>query len=158
VKENYSGILTYSANWTEYQEVPFWDKMDFIGIDAYFPLTGTNNPSSEELKAAWTREADKIEAWLNEKKLTGKGVIFTEVGYPSADGASRQPWVAITDITDEDEQANCLAAMFETLTLRPWFKGYYIWQYFPQDRWSPLGFTVKGKKAEEVIVEWMKRV
>jgi len=158
VKENYSGILTYSANWTEYQEVPFWDKVDFIGIDAYFPLTGTNNPSLEELKTAWTREADKIEEWLNEKKLTGKGVIFSEVGYPSADGANRQPWVAITKITDEDEQANCLAAMFETLALRPWFKGYYIWQYFPQDRWSPLGFTVKGKKAEDVIVEWMKRV
>jgi len=157
VKEKYSGILTYSANWTEYQEVPFWDKMDFIGIDAYFPLTETNNPSLEELKDAWTREADKIEEWLKEKKLTDKGVLFTEVGYPSADGANRQPWVAITKVTDEKEQAECLQAMFETVSLRPWFKGYYIWQYFPQDRWSPLGFTVKGKKAEDVIVEWMKR-
>ncbi|MBL7073101.1 MAG: discoidin domain-containing protein [Candidatus Omnitrophica bacterium] len=157
VKENYSGVLTYSANWTEYQEVPFWEKMDFIGIDAYFPLTETNNPSLEELKSAWTREADKIEKWLTEKKLTDKGVLFTEVGYPSADGASRQPWVAITKVTDEKEQAECLQAMFESVSTRPWFKGYYIWQYFPQDRWSPLGFTVKGKKAEEVIVEWMKR-
>jgi len=46
--------------------------------------------------------------------------------------------------------------MFTVLSKRPWFKGYYIWQYFPQERWSPLGFTVKGKKAEEVIKNWLK--
>ena len=43
VKQVYSGKLTYAANWTEYKEVPFWDKMDVIGIDAYFPLTNDNN-------------------------------------------------------------------------------------------------------------------
>ena len=59
-------------------------------------------------------------------------------------------------IEDQKEQADCLEAMFSVLTKRPWFKGYYIWQYFPQDRWSPLGFTVKGKESEEVIKKWLK--
>ncbi len=157
VKEVYKGYLTYSANWTEYTEVPFWDRMDFIGIDAYFPLTSKDNPTVEELTAAWNEKADEIEKWMKEKGLTEKGVILTEIGYPSAEGANRQPWVAVSNVKDQQEQADCFQAMFEVLTKRPWFKGYYVWQYFPQERWSPLGFTVKGKKAEEVLKEWLKR-
>ena len=158
IKGVYTGILTYSANWTEYKEVPFWDKMDFIGLDAYFPLSeGNTNPTQEDLVSAWEKIADDIEAWRIERGLTDKGVILTEIGYPSADKAAQQPWVAITNVEDQEEQAACLEAVFSVLTKRDWFKGYYIWQYFPQDRWSPLGFTVKGKKAEEVIKNWLSK-
>ena len=157
VKGVYGGLVTYSANWTEYKEVPFWDKMDFIGLDAYFPLAEVNDPTPEDLVLAWEALADEIEKWLDERGLTGKGVLLTEIGYPSADGAAHQPWVAISNVEDQQEQADCLRTTFEVLSKRPWFKGYYIWQYFPQDRWSPLGFTVKGKKAEEVIKEWLKK-
>ncbi|MFH1305208.1 MAG: discoidin domain-containing protein [Candidatus Omnitrophota bacterium] len=157
VREEYKGLLTYSANWTEYKEVPFWDKMDFVGIDAYFPLTDSDEPSLDELIKAWEAKADEIEEWLKEKNLTEKGVLFTEVGYPSARGASRQPWVAISDIEDQKAQADCFSAMFQVMTKRAWFKGYYIWQYFPQERWSPLGFTIKGKESEKIITEWLKK-
>ena len=157
VKAVYSGLLTYSANWTEYKEVPFWDRMDFIGIDAYFPLSDVNNPTPEDLAASWEKIADEIEAWRTEKGLTDKGVVLTEIGYPSADGAAQQPWVAISNVEDQEEQAACLEAVFSVLSKRDWFDGYYIWQYFPQERWSPLGFTVKGKKAEEVIKNWLSK-
>jgi len=157
VREVYKGKLTYSANWTEYKEVPFWDKMDFIGIDAYFPLANNNDPTPEELAGAWKKIADEMEDWLGEKGLAGKGVIFTEIGYPSSSGAACQPWSSITSEEDQQEQADCLQAMFAVMTARSWFKGYYIWQYFPQDRWSPLGFTVKGKRSEEVIKKWLKK-
>ena len=157
VKEVYKGKLTYCANWTEYAEVPFWDKMDIVGIDAYFPVADKSDPTLDEIKAAWTVKADEIEAWLKEKGLTEKGVMFTEIGYPSADGAARQPWVAISTVEDQQEQADALEAMFYVLTKRPWFKGYYLWQYFPQERWSPLGFTVNGKKSEQVVADWLKK-
>ena len=151
IKEVYEGDLTYSANWTEYEDVPFWSRMDFIGLDAYFPLSGSNEPTTEELVKAWDNIADKIEDWREKRGLTDKGVILTEIGYPSADGAAQQPWVAITDVIDEQEQADCLDATLEALSKRSWFQGYYIWQVFPQERHSPRGFTVIGKQAEEVI-------
>lgn len=155
VRAIYSGVITYSANWTEYKEVPFWDKLDFVGIDAYFPLTGRKDPLLPDLIAAWESQANDMENWLKEKGLINKGIIFSEIGYPSADAANTQPWVSVTNVEDQEEQAECFTAVFETFMKRPWFKGYYIWQYFPQDRWSPLGFTVKGKKAEEVIKKWL---
>eukprot|EP00168_Porphyra_purpurea_P017267 TRINITY_DN58_c0_g1_i4.p3 TRINITY_DN58_c0_g1~~TRINITY_DN58_c0_g1_i4.p3 ORF type:complete len:248 (+),score=85.75 TRINITY_DN58_c0_g1_i4:618-1361(+) len=40
VREVYDGQLTYSANHDSYQDVAWWDAVDMIGIDAYFPLTG----------------------------------------------------------------------------------------------------------------------
>lgn len=156
VREEYSGIITYAANWTEFEDVSFWDRMDFIGIDAYFPLANMDDPSLEDLINSWTVIADRIEAWREEKGLTDKAVVLTEIGYPSARGAARQPWVALTDIEDQQAQADAFEAMFTVLTERDWFEGYHIWQYFPQDRWSPLGFTVKGKKAEEVIKTWLE--
>ena len=49
-------------------------------------------------------------------------------------------------------------AVITVMSKRPYFKGMYLWQYLPQDRWSPLGFTVKDKAAEEVLSEWYKKL
>jgi len=135
VRSVYSGYLTYCANWTEYEEVPFWDMMDFIGIDAYFPLSAVNEPTKEELTASYQKIGADIQAWMTEKGLN-KNVVFTEIGFPSSDGAGKQPWSQITDVEDQGEQADCLDALFTAMTKYPFFKGTYLWQYLPQDRWN----------------------
>ena len=46
----YSGKLTFGANWyLEYEDVTFWDDLDYIGIQAYFPLTKKENQGVDEL-------------------------------------------------------------------------------------------------------------
>jgi hypothetical protein len=30
----YTGKLTYAANWDDFDKVPFWKELDYIGIDA----------------------------------------------------------------------------------------------------------------------------
>jgi hypothetical protein len=59
-------LLTYAADWSEYHHTaggyyhldPLWSSkdIDFIGIDAYFPLTSANSSaiSEEEIKKGWT--------------------------------------------------------------------------------------------------------
>ncbi len=157
-REIYSGVILYAANWTEYKEVPFWNSVDLIGIDAYFPLTDSDDPTVQELIDSWGAYADKIAKWLEENGLTEKGVIFSEIGYTSTQGTNRMPWVAISTKEDQQEQADCFEALFTVMSQKPWFKGYYVWQYFPQERWSPLGFTLNEKKAEEVLKKWLKEV
>ena len=153
VKEVYKGYLTYSANWTEYEGVPFWDLMDFVGIDAYFPVTKKNDPTAEELTGGWNDIADTIGEWLKNKNIN-KGVIFTELGYVSSDGTNKTPWATLTNPEDQKEQADSLDAALNVLHKRDWFKGMYLWQCFPQERWSPLGYPVRGKLAEEVLRGW----
>jgi hypothetical protein len=159
IKECYKGPLIYAANWNEYHYVPFWKRMDFIGIDAYFPLTGKNDPSVEELKNAWSSYADKIEAWRNKESLDIP-VVFTEIGYSSADGTNKEPWQTFAGTNnakiDEQEQSDCLQALMEALSKRGWFKGMYWWQYFPQERFNPLGFLIRCKPTEEILSDWYK--
>ncbi|MBM3246025.1 MAG: hypothetical protein FJZ13_01715 [Candidatus Omnitrophica bacterium] len=161
IRKIYSGPLVYSANWNEYAEVGFWDKLDYVGIDAYFALTTEKDPTKEELIAGWKNNAILLDDWLKQSKID-KPVIFTEVGYSSADGTNIQPWSVFSNLSetavDQEEQADALDAMLAVCTTYSWFKGLYWWNYFPQERWSPLGYTIRGKKAEEVFSEWLKKL
>lgn len=161
IKEVYHGPLVYSANWNEYETVGFWDKLDFVGIDAYFSLTDKKDATKEELVAGWESNAGHITAWLAENKIN-KPVIFTEIGYCSAEGTSIQPWSVLSNLSegfvDQQEQADALDAMLEVCSKRDWFKGFYWWNYFPQERWSPLGYTIRGKIAEGVFSAWLKKL
>ena len=68
VRSRYSGELVYGANWGNPaigNAVQWWDAIDYIGIDAYYPLTGTNNPTPAQLQTAWVNRANQIEAWRN---------------------------------------------------------------------------------------------
>ena len=153
VRAVYPGPLVYGANWDEYQGVPFWDAVDFIGIDAYFPLTETTNPTREELVAAGGQRADEIEGWLKQRGLV-RPVVFSEIGYGSADGVNRSPWEIPSQQEDQAEQAECLEAMLTVMTKRDWFRGMYWWNWFAQALESPLGFPLRGKLAEGVLARW----
>ena len=97
---------------------PFWDLIDIVGIDAYFPLTGSDDATKEDFIKAWDGIADRIETWLTEKNLLNKGVIFTELGYVSSNGTNKQPWATLTNPEDQDEQADALDAAHERCHIR----------------------------------------
>jgi hypothetical protein len=161
VRAVYPGPLVYGANWNEYTGVGFWDKIDFIGIDAYFPLTTKKDATKEDLIPGWKSNAAQLDTWVK-AKYPDKPVIFAEIGYCSAQGSTIQPWSTLSNVpeefADQQEQADALEAMFVACTAYPWFKGLYWWNYFPQERWSPLGYTIRGKKAEGVFSEWLKKL
>jgi glycosyl hydrolase family 113/F5/8 type C domain-containing protein len=156
VRKVYTGKLTYAANWTEYETVCFWDKMDFIGIDAYFPVTNKRDPTQEEMNKGWRANIEKIAAWRTNKKLV-QPLIFTEIGYQSADSTNVTPWQTGSTKEDQEEQAMALEAMLQATQNQPWFKGFYWWNYFPTDVQRPLDFTIKGKKAEQMLMKWFKK-
>ena len=58
----YSGKLTYGANWAkdnpEFTAITWWDALDYIGIDGYFPLSTNASPSVDELKNGWDSYTD----------------------------------------------------------------------------------------------------
>ena len=45
IRKVYQDKLTYAANWDEYTRTPFWKQLDYIGIDAYFPLSDKKTAS-----------------------------------------------------------------------------------------------------------------
>ena len=127
VRKNFSGPITYAADWSNYQNVIFWEELDFVGIDAYFQLTGKNNPSVEELIEAWVPWEKEIEKIHNN---TNKNIIFTEIGYRSINGCNKDPWnwwrVGSLDL---QEQADCYKAVFNVFYDKEWFNGIYWWTW-----------------------------
>ncbi|MGQ9478791.1 MAG: glycoside hydrolase family 113 [Thermoproteota archaeon] len=157
IRERYSGPITYAANHDNYKKVKWWDVLDYVGIDAYFPLTARNDPDFEDLKITWKRIADEIEEWAS---IIGKPVIFTEIGYRSCDGTNIRPWEwSYTAPLDLDEQADCYEAAFQALWNRSWFYGFYWWNWETNpvgDRVS-TGYTPQNKPAEEVVRRWYSK-
>jgi RNase H-fold protein (predicted Holliday junction resolvase) len=153
VRKVYGGPLVYAANHDEYRQVRFWDALDFVGIDAYFPLTNKKNPSLEELTKAWEAIANELENWRKGSNIK-EPIIFTELGYASCDGSNSAPWELPTNVPDEEEQAECLQAALSVLSEKPWFKGLYWWESLVRTDKSPLGYTPWQKKAEELFKCW----
>ena len=166
VRAVYRGELTYSANWyREFEEVPFWDALDYIGIQVYFPLADSTGSrlTLDDLKAAWAPHVKQIEAV---QQRVGKPVLFTEVGYRSTADSAVEPWIWRSGApVDLELQATCYEAMFRTFWHRPWFAGTHIWKWFPEGstrfggrraRRRERGFTPQGKPAEKVLARWYR--
>ena len=152
VREIFTGSLVYAANWDEFQTVSFWDLLDYVGIDAYFPLSSSQTPSVEELLLGWVRWISLIETWQRE---VGKPVIFTEVGYRSIDYAGREPWEwTIEGSYNPQAQANCYDAVLQAFSGKPWFAGLFFWNWEPKPTAGGpgnLGYTPQNKPAQEIL-------
>ena len=157
VREVYSGRITYAANWDNYQNVSFWDQMDYIGVDAYFPLSQVENPSLEEIKSGWNTHKEGLKGI---SRLYDKPILFTEFGYQSAKGAAGNHWEVDKDDVDLNVQKGCYQVLFETFWDASWFAGGFFWKWhFKNDRGgeNDPNFTPQGKPSTDVIRYWYSK-
>ncbi len=162
IRKKYSGKLVYAANWDEFPLVPFWDDLDYIGIDAYFPLCEDETPTVERLKAAWEPHIAVIEETVETYR---KPVIFTEYGYLSVNKAAYQTWVLEkkrNELTNNEQaQANCYEALFQVFSRKPYWAGGFAWKWYPYEsrrgRSRANDYTPQGKMAEEVLKKWFNQ-
>jgi len=158
IRSKYPGLLTYAAHWDRYLDIRFWDLLDYVGINAYFPLTQEMDPSYMELKEAWDKWLDEIEAFQVE---VGKPIIFPEAGCNSADGAAIRPWEhAPRKEVNLRLQKDFYKALVETFWEKEWFYGLYWWYWGTNVNMGGKhnrGFTPQNKPAEQVIKEWYSK-
>jgi hypothetical protein len=166
LRGRFSGELVYAANHggdgaVVQATISWWDALDYIGIDAYYGLTDLDDPTVAQLAAAWDGHADRIEAWWNGlDPADRKPILFTEIGYRSWDGANKNPTDMSdktgTDDVDQQEQADCYTAVFQTLwNRRGWLRGLYWWNWEidPDEENSlyPSWYPIQDKLAEDVL-------
>jgi len=154
IKAIYKGKLTYAANWDEFKRTPFWSALDYIGVDAYFPVSESKTPTVEECLKGW--EAHKPIIKSTSVKV-GKPVLFTEFGYRSVDYAGKEPWKSDRDMNQVnlEAQTNTTKAIFETFWKEDWFAGGFLWKWFiNHDKVggpdNPM-FTPQNKPAEALV-------
>lgn len=161
VKAIYKGKLTYAANWDEYPKTTFWNELDYVGIDGYFPLSDAKTPKVPVLKEKWQKH--KVAMKKHSDSLQKK-VLFTEFGYRSVDYTAAKPWEVDYNKTSVnlEGQVNTIQALFEELWYEEWFVGGFVWKWFI-DHENVGGvdnprFTPQNKPAEETIRAFYKKV
>lgn len=173
VKGLYNGSITYAANWNGYNQVSFWDLVDLVGINAYFPLNDKADPPLDSLVLGWTNYNGYFGShnWVEEiqsfQDSVDKPIIFTEIGYGSHDYAAFKPWAGVnrllapvrgdTAMPNPGLQARAYSAAFRVFQDKEWFKGFFWWNWLP---WSDgggecsVGFTPQNKPAQDSLQKY----
>lgn len=162
-RKQYQGKITYAANWDNYQNIPFWDQLDFIGVNAYFPLSQESTPDVSILKVAWTEKKKLLSGFSKKYK---KQIVFTEYGYRSIDNGAGNQWELehhrhFQGESNPEIQSRAYTALFESVWNEPWFGGGFLWKWYFQMpykiNFSDTDYTPQNKPAEHVIRNWYKK-
>ena len=159
IRRRYTGKLVYAANWDDYQNVPFWDALDYVGIDAYFPLDANDTPTKQALLRAWQEPVRAVRAF---HERVQRPVLFTEWGYLSVDGAAGKTWELEKRVQqlpiNEAAQTVAYEAFFEVWSREPYWRGGFLWKWFPGMRghegYPARDYTPQGKQAEATLGKW----
>jgi len=146
--------VTYSGNWYgDVENVKFWNRLDVVGIDSYFPLAASPQASRADLDKGAAEVAAKLAAL---SRRAGKPVLLTEMGFAAHKAAWVQPHTEGGEYSEED-QAVAYQALFKALGRQPWLAGTFVWKAFSgpmTDGGREADFRFIGRKAEGAVREY----
>ncbi len=180
VRQRYRGRISYGAipnyfvqpTLTEINRVvSFWNSLDLIGFSVYPQLTDLDVPDRGQIENGWTTSfytnsniLRNLKAW---NTLTGKPILFTEIGYRSADGAGIDPGRPPGGIGTPNGplQALLYDVMFSQVMSEggSWLEGMFLWAL---DTWNPqndpfmdqryrlVDSSFFEKPAADVVQKW----
>jgi hypothetical protein len=163
IRKIYHGKLTYASNWDEYDLVSFWSKLDYIGVNAYFPLCYDLNPTEEKLTESWTPILDKLE---RTSKKFDRPILFTEYGYLSIDGCGGETWKLEANLQsanyNPEAQSRCLHVLLDCCSKQKFWSGGFLWKWYDDPNQNKESMqrdhTPQGKPAEEVVRKWYAKM
>lgn len=158
VREKFpKGMLTYSANWDHYANIPYWEQLDFIGMNSYWKLGENNQVRVPEIMARWKEIQKELVNFSNKKN---KPVVLCEVGWCSISNAAHEPWdyTQTTLQPDWELQKRLYQGFFQSWYGNPNLGGFMVWEWHPypvvaEDK----TYMPKGKPAGDVLKEWLSK-
>lgn len=162
IRSVYEGQLTYAYNHAKDgynpKRLEMAKGLDFVGIDAFFPLDAKAGATVDQVVEAWQ---PRIQVLQDVKAATGKEIIFAEYGAPARDTVFEKPYDDNSDVAVNDAAQE---TYFKALYAKngPWnvIKGGYIWGFGPWDvrdvpdeTQANSQYNIFAKPAEAVIRE-----
>lgn len=157
VRREYAGPITYAANFTEYERVEWWDAVDVIGINAYFPLADRELADEQTLRENWRAIHRKLEAFSTRHS---RPVCFLEVGYSPSPRAAIEPWAYGVPSVDVAYQALLYRVALEEARDQPYLKGLFIWKWFSSERFrrfegrDPFAMQDRAEVVDAIRSVW----
>lgn len=146
-RQLYRGPLVYGATQgPEFEGIKFWDALDYIGLNNYYPL-----PDDLSTDAV----VSKVE---QVQRRYHRPVIFPEAGFASLKSPHREPWDETRRELSLSDQAHCYEALLRAFYKKPWFQGVYWWKVGTNGFGGPDdgSHTPWGKPAMDVVARWYK--
>lgn len=144
----YTGPIVYAATQgPEFENLAFWDDLDYIGLNNYYPLP--DDFSTADL-------ISKVEAVQSKYK---KPVLLTEAGYVSMEWPNRAPWDETPRKMSLEHQARLYDAIYQAFWDKPWFSGMYWWRVGSNGEGGPEDghHTPWGKPAMDVVSRYYSK-
>jgi len=153
VRTVYTGKLTYAANWDEADDVPFWDALDAVGVQAYYPLAEGLSPTDAQLRTGWAKRLEEIDRLA---AVSGKPVLLTELGFAVSEAAAERPWedaVVGSPQRGAELKLRAMRVALEAVADRPSIAGVFLWKWFPGEREHGDEFVLQYPAMKSVIAE-----
>jgi hypothetical protein len=148
LRNHYDGPISYGANSnysdykiTEVEWVPFWDALDFVGVDYYHPM-----PKESTEPSGWVAEHRlKLKQVLG-KLSSSQPLFINEVGAPAAAKGHLAPyqWVWPNTEINHGLQLQYLTTFMEVLNEYK-IKGVHVWRFMPGEaKVYPAGYILQN--------------
>ena len=149
VRKVYKGKILYAANWDTYHKIKFWDALDFIGIQAYFPISKKSNPSEKDLHKGWDKIFPVLRRFAKKHK---KKIIFTELGYNYSSRAASHPWEHTQGGPNAGQiKKRCIRVALKRVAKESFILGVFLWKWFPSSRSISSNFTLQYPAMKKII-------
>jgi len=169
LRTEYNGKLIYASSFgsapmfditrKEFEQINFWDELDFIGIDFYTSIIDDIYIPMAFDKAMFAIKL-LIEPIESLSKKYSKNVILTEIGIQSVRGALQRPWDyqlgrQTGAIIDNESQKFYYNVMLNSFSLKLWFNGFFWWDWESViSSYEKTNYTPKNKPAAELLKWW----
>lgn len=125
IRQKFKGALTYESGLEQAGKIPFWNKLDYIGIDAEFNFTEQGTADVKYLMRAWQPVKNNLRALAEKNNMK---VIFTSWGYRSISNCAGtiqlQPDNYVyNEPANNTCQAVAYAALLISLKNEKWYAG-----------------------------------
>lgn len=162
IRAHYGGRLTYASNGLdEANQIGFWDLLDYIGVDAYMPLSSSDpNPSVDSLVAAW-HDRGYVQQLTDLSARWSRPLYFTEIGYQAREGTALNPCCDAPGPRSEEAQRRAYEAAFRVWWRVPWFRGFMFWSWPAYPSYNAATNTTwdfRGELAATTASAWWRGI
>ncbi|MDE0959336.1 MAG: hypothetical protein OSB09_00990 [Planctomycetota bacterium] len=149
VRLSFSGWISYSANWDDWQQIEFARHLDALGLNGYIPLATDPHDRNEALIARWLPFRSQIHRWTVQ---SGIPVFFSELGFPAHSLGLKEPWNHTVQLpADPWIQARGYQSFFDTFSADPHLQGVFFYALHMDGGEQDPSYTPAGKPAQHLI-------
>jgi hypothetical protein len=157
VRAVYTGALTYASGYLTFDRMDWWDAVDCIGVNAYFPVARRDRADASEIQRGWR---DAIRRMERTAERFGRKVCVTELGYSQSPKAGREPWSYDVPEADPQYQAMLYREALAALDGSDQIVGVFLWKWFTADSWQrhergdPFAIQANPEAVEAMKKAW----